>query len=70
MECYVIYFNILYVVYNLYDMGDRGATNFGMDSWAFIDVYTTSTRTQFNSIDFGIFLMKFVQLLCQSEISH
>ena len=47
-------------------IGDRGATNFAMDSWTFINVFTPSTKIQFNSVDCGIFRIRIVQLLRQS----
>ena len=38
-----------------------------MADWKLVNVFTATTKIQFNSVDCGIFLMKFVQMLQQSN---
>ena len=58
-------------IFYMRDRGDNETWHMGdrdnyINSWTLVNVFTADSRIQFNAVDCGVFLMKFVQLLGQS----
>jgi hypothetical protein len=69
----IMYFIVRYLsdMFHRRDRGDNETWDMRyrddyFKSWTLVNVFTTASRIQFNSVDCGIFLMKFVQLLGQN----
>ena len=66
----LMWFVVMYL-HDMFHMEERGqddtAVRFNMSDWKLVNVFTAATKLQFNYVDCGIFLMKFVQFLQQSN---
>ena len=65
----MMWFIVMYL-HDMFHMEERGqdaAAVFNMSDWERINVFTATTKIQFNSVDCGVFLMKFIQLVQQSN---
>jgi hypothetical protein len=58
---------ILLYMHDVFHMEERGTLDDPFDnlSWSMMNIFSFETRIQFNSVDCGVFLMKFVQCLQQ-----
>ena len=59
---------ILLYMHDVFHMEELGILDDPFDnlSWSMMNIFSFETRIQFNSVDCGTFLMKFVQFLQQS----